>query len=85
MPILRLKEIRDMSSEDRTKRVGELRTELVRLNTMIKAGGSVENPARLKELHRAIAKLLTIEHEERLGLRKVKTKKKERKKEKKTK
>jgi ribosomal protein L29 len=52
---------------------------------MIKAGGNVENPARLKELHRAIAKLLTIQHEERLGLRKVKTKKKERKKEKKTK
>lgn len=79
MPILRVKEIRDMSSEDRTKKLGELRTELVRLNTMIKAGGNVENPARIKDLHRAIARVLTIETEEKLGLRKVKTKTKKKK------
>jgi large subunit ribosomal protein L29 len=79
MPILRVKEIRDMSSEDRTKKVGELRTELVRLNTMIKAGGNVENPARIKDLHRAIAKILTIETEDKLGLRRGKKKKKEKK------
>lgn len=78
MPILRLKEIRGMSSEDRAKRVNNLRTELVRLKTMIKAGGTVENPARVKDLHRTIAKLLTIEHEEKLGLGKVKTKKEKR-------
>jgi large subunit ribosomal protein L29 len=79
MPILRVKEIRDMSSEDRTKKVGELRTELVRLNTMIKAGGNVENPAIIKDLHRAIAKILTIETEDKLGLRRGKKKKKEKK------
>jgi len=79
MPILRIKEIRDMSSEDRTKKLGELRTELVRLNTMIKAGGAVENPARIKDLHRAIAKMLTIETEKKLGLRRVKKKKRRRK------
>jgi large subunit ribosomal protein L29 len=67
-----------MSSEDRAKRVNNLRTELVRLKTMIKAGGTVENPARVKDLHRTIAKLLTIEHEEKLGLGKVKTKKEKR-------
>jgi large subunit ribosomal protein L29 len=72
MPIMRVKEVRDMSSEDRTKKLGELRTELVRLSTMIRAGGTIENPARVKALRKAIAKILTIEHEQTLGIRKAK-------------
>jgi len=63
MPILRVKEIRDMSSEDRRKRLHELQTELVRLKTMIKAGGAIENPARVRELRKTIARILTIESE----------------------
>jgi large subunit ribosomal protein L29 len=65
MPVLRIKEIRDMNSEERTKRIKELRTELTRLKTMISAGGTVENPSRIRELRKAIAKLLTIESEQR--------------------
>lgn len=71
MPILRIKDIRDMSSGDRTKKVNEFRTELLRLKTMISAGGTVENPARVKALRKAIAKILTVEHEERHGIRKT--------------
>ena len=67
MPIIRLKDIRDMSSEERRKRVTELQTELVRLRTMTKAGGSIENTARVRELRKAIARILTIEHEAKLG------------------
>jgi len=73
MPILRVKEIRDMSSEARVKRLNELRTELLRLRTMVKAGGTVENPARIRELRKTIARILTIEHEEKLGLAEEKT------------
>lgn len=76
MPILRCKEIRDMSSEERMKKLSELKTELSRLKTMVKAGGTVENPARIKELHRTIARILTIENEQKLGLEKTKTKEK---------
>ena len=76
MPILRVKEIRDMPSEERTKRLNELRTELLRLKTMIKAGGTVENPARIKELRKTIARIMTIEHEQKYGLTKEKTKRK---------
>jgi len=72
MPIMRVKEIREMSSEDRTKKLGELRTELVRLRTMIRAGGTIENPARVKALRKTIAKILTIENEQRLGIGKAK-------------
>jgi len=63
VPILRVKEIRDMSHEDRQKRLSELQTELTRLKTMIKAGGSIENPARVRELRKTIARVLTIENE----------------------
>ncbi len=83
MPIMRVKEIREMSSDERFKRIGELRTELVRLQTMIRAGGTVENPARVRQLRKTIARLLTVENEEKLGIIKPKVrprKKKEKKK-----
>jgi len=64
MAILRVKEIRQMSSEERKKRLSEFKAELVRLKTMIKAGGSIENPMRIRELRRTIARIKTIEREE---------------------
>jgi len=67
MAILRLKEIRDMPSEKRQEKVNELRTELARLRTMVKAGGSIDNPTRIRELRKTIARLLTIEAEEKMG------------------
>jgi len=74
MPIMRLKEIRGISSEERTKKLSELRAELSRLRTMISAGGAVENPARISELRKTIAQILTIENEHKLGLRKTEVK-----------
>jgi len=61
MPIMRLKEINDMSAEQRMQKLAELRAELSRLRTMISAGGAVENPARVKTLRKTIARILTVE------------------------
>jgi len=69
VPLARVKEIREMSAEDRTKRLNEFRTELVRLKTMVRAGGTVENPARVRALRKAIAGILTIETEDKLKIR----------------
>ena len=89
MPIMRLKEIRRMTSDDRTKKLSELKTELSRLKTMISAGGAVENSARIRELRKTIAQILTIENEHKPEPEKTevkaeekapKTKKKEKKK-----
>ncbi len=66
MPIVRLKDIRAMSSDERRKKLDELKTELVRLKTMVKAGGSIDNPARVRELRKAIARILTVENEKNL-------------------
>jgi large subunit ribosomal protein L29 len=74
MPIMRLKEIRGMSPEERTKKLSELRAELSRLRTMISAGGAVENPARIRELRKTIAQILTIENEHKLELGKTEAK-----------
>jgi large subunit ribosomal protein L29 len=76
---MRLKEIREMPSEDRTKKLNELRTELQRLKTMIKAGGTIENPSRIKELRKVVAQILTIENEQKMGLGKAKIEGKKRK------
>jgi len=65
MPILRIRDIRAMSSDKREEKIAELRTELARLKTMVKAGGSIDNPSRIRELRKAIARILTIETEER--------------------
>jgi len=65
MPILRVKQIREMSPEERRKKLNELRAELMRIKTMIKAGGSIENTSRIRELRKAIARILTIENEEK--------------------
>ena len=74
MPILRVKEIREMSPEERRKKLSELRAELMRIRTMIKAGGSIEDTSRIRELRKAIARILTIENEEKRAERKEKTK-----------
>jgi len=65
LPILRISEIRKMSNEERERRLIELRTELMRARTIVKAGGALENPSRIRELRRAIARILTVMNEER--------------------
>jgi large subunit ribosomal protein L29 len=63
MAILRLKDMREMSSEQRLDKINELRTELARLKTMVAAGGSIDNPTQIYEMRKTIARLLTIESE----------------------
>jgi len=63
MPLYRTEEIREYSPEERGKKLTELRSELVKLKAMVEAGGAVENPARIKEIRRTIARILTIENE----------------------
>ena len=64
MPVIRLDEIREMTPAQRTQKLEELKTELSKLRTMINAGGSVENPSRVKALKKAIARIETIIHQE---------------------
>jgi len=58
--ILRPSEIRDMNVEEMRAKLRELRAELARSRATVAAGGSLENPARIRELRRTIARVITI-------------------------
>jgi large subunit ribosomal protein L29 len=62
-----MSQIREMTPEERNRRLDEMKTELSKLRTMISAGGSVENPGRVKELRKTIARLKTVMREEEQG------------------
>jgi large subunit ribosomal protein L29 len=47
--------------EERQKKLEELRTELGKMRTTVESGGRIENPARIREIRRTIARLLTAE------------------------
>lgn len=72
MAILRMKEINDMSEETRLNKLVDLRAELARLKTMVNAGGAVENPTRIRELRKTIARILTVEGQNKLQNQNVK-------------
>ena len=40
-----------------------MRTELVKLRTTVKSGGNIENTGRIRELKKAVARILTISNE----------------------
>lgn len=66
MPIIRLNDIREMNPEKRNEKLEELKTELSKMRTLINAGGSLENPGKIRNLRKAIAKIETIKNEEKL-------------------
>lgn len=84
MVIVRVDDIRKMRKEERSKKIAELKTELSRLMTMRAMGGSMENPARIRLIRKAIAKFKTISREEELGIRRQPAEKKAKEKESKT-
>ncbi|HXX72320.1 MAG TPA: 50S ribosomal protein L29 [Candidatus Acidoferrales bacterium] len=55
--------MRQLLPEEREKRLAEMRTELVKLRTTVKAGGNIDNVGRIKELKRTVARILTIQNE----------------------
>ena len=63
MAILRTSEIRAMSLEERADELETLKSELVRERALTSAGGAPENPGRIGEIRRTIARIKTIQHE----------------------
>ncbi|MFH1774980.1 MAG: 50S ribosomal protein L29 [Methanobacteriota archaeon] len=60
MAILRSEEIQDLSIEEMNEKLAELQAELLRQKSMIASGGAPENPGRIKEIRKTIARILTI-------------------------
>jgi large subunit ribosomal protein L29 len=62
--ILHPEEIRDMTPAEREVELDELETELMNAKAVQAAGGAPENPGRIPELRRTIARIKTIQREE---------------------
>ena len=64
MAILHPAEIRDMTPAEREAELEDLETELLNARAVQAAGGAPENPGRIGELRRTIARIETIRREE---------------------
>jgi large subunit ribosomal protein L29 len=65
MAILRATEIRQLSDVELKEQMDKLRVELIQHNGKVSAGGSTENPGRIRELRRTIARLMTEQNQRR--------------------
>lgn len=63
MAILRTKEIRTMTADERADELENLNNELVRERALTSAGGAPDNPGRIGEIRKTIARIKTIQHE----------------------
>ncbi|AAG19943.1 MULTISPECIES: 50S ribosomal protein L29 [Halobacterium] len=64
MAILYTSEIRDMTPAEREAELEELRTELLNSKAVKAAGGAPDNPGRISELRKTIARIKTVQREE---------------------
>ncbi|MDR0767633.1 MAG: 50S ribosomal protein L29 [Methanosarcinales archaeon] len=63
MAILRTSDIRKMSADERIDEIKKLNDELIRERALTSAGGAPENPGRIGEIRRTIARIKTIQVE----------------------
>lgn len=63
MAILRADEIRELSDNEIEQELEDLEQELLSETSVQAAGGAPDNPGRLKELKRTIARIKTIQTE----------------------
>lgn len=59
MAILRKSEIKQMNEQALDNKLSDLRRELMLVNAQISAGTVPENPGRVKEIKKTIARILT--------------------------
>jgi large subunit ribosomal protein L29 len=63
MAILKAKEIREMDEKTISSKLVELKNELISLNAQVAMGTAPENPGKIGEIKRTIARILTIQNQ----------------------
>ena len=64
--MMKINKIREMSSPDLEKELGELKTELFKLKFSLATNG-LDNPMKIKEIKRDIAKINTVLTERKIA------------------
>ena len=59
MAILCAKDVRQLSDVELQEQMGKIRLELIQHNGKVSAGGATENPGRIKEIRRTVARMMT--------------------------
>lgn len=67
---MKAKEVRDMTEDELKLKLTSLKEELFNLRFQV-ATGQLDNPMRIKDVRRSIARILTIIRERELGIKAV--------------
>jgi large subunit ribosomal protein L29 len=65
MAILRARDVGELTDVELGEQMGKLRMELVQHYGKVSAGGATENPGRIRELRRTIARIMTEQNRRR--------------------
>jgi large subunit ribosomal protein L29 len=66
MPGMNAKEIRKLTPAERQKKLEELYNEMSRIRIESATGGGTQNPYKIRNVRKAVARILTINREEEL-------------------
>jgi large subunit ribosomal protein L29 len=59
-----MQEIRNMTFDERERKLDELRTELAKQRAAMMSGAGMENPGVIRGIRKNIARILTVKNEE---------------------
>ncbi len=62
MVILKYKDIKKLNSKDLESKFEDLKKELIKSKSQISGGSAPENPGKIKEIKRTIARILTYKN-----------------------
>jgi large subunit ribosomal protein L29 len=65
MAIFRAKDVRELSDVELQEQMEKIKLELIQHYGKVSAGGSTENPGRIKELRRTVARMMTEQNRRR--------------------
>lgn len=65
MAILRSEDIRKMNQDERQEELDKINMELIRERAIASAGGAPESPGKMREIRRTIARIKTIQAEQK--------------------
>jgi len=65
MAILRAKDVQQLSDVELQEQMEKIRLELIQHNGKVSAGGATENPGRIKELRKTVARMMTEKNRRR--------------------
>ncbi|MBS3062083.1 MAG: 50S ribosomal protein L29 [Candidatus Diapherotrites archaeon] len=69
---MKVKEVRALGDQDAETKLAELKKQLAKERGLVASGTRPENPGKIKDMRKTIARILTVSHEKAL---KQKTKK----------